>query len=124
MIWSDLAVTTLMEFQGVVIWRARLTSRQLPKDEMHIFQSTGLVGGWFPISNTQFVWTVAAPVSRLEEVGLEAKTWSTAAQHSPGHASPSAGQNEQQDTGHGSVQGVNANLSASQVASAIMLALF
>ena len=63
--------------QGTVIWRARLSSLDLPKGESHFFLQGSIIATFYPISNDQYVWTVGAPVSCLEEVGLSAKTGPT-----------------------------------------------
>ena len=63
--------------QGTVIWRARLSSSDLPKGESHFYLQGSMIATFYPISSDQYVWTVGAPVSCLEEVGLSAKTGPT-----------------------------------------------
>lgn len=65
------------QMQGTVIWRARLSSSDLPKGESHFFLQGSMIATFYPISSDQYVWTVGAPVSCLEEVGLSAKTGPT-----------------------------------------------
>ncbi len=70
-------------FQGMVVWRARLKSTDLPH-ESHVFRHGTMAAMFYPISQGQFVWTVLAPASRLEEVGLALKTHSQRPQPSKG----------------------------------------
>ncbi|DBA92561.1 hypothetical protein WJX77_007472 [Trebouxia sp. C0004] len=67
----------LPDFTGTVIWRARLSSSDLPKGESHFFLQGSMIATFYPISIDQYVWTIGAPVSCLEEVGLSAKTGPT-----------------------------------------------
>ncbi len=68
---------TAARMQGTVIWRARLSSSDLPKGETHFFLQGNMIATFYQISSDQYVWTVGAPVSCLEAVGLSAKTGPT-----------------------------------------------
>ncbi len=115
--------------QGTVVWRARLTSTILPKDETHFFMRGNMVALFYPISDTQFVWTVTAPVTRLKEVGIAPKAGPTGlnkANQDESHSHQGQRQQngddgqsqQQQQTGKGRLEQTHANhadMSASEV---------
>ena len=91
------------QMQGTVIWRARLSSSDLPKGESHFFLRGSMIATFYPISSDQYVWTVGAPVSCLEEVGLSAKTGPTGPKADvKGKLDPPEG-NRGEAQGHGQV---------------------
>ncbi|KAL0044438.1 hypothetical protein WJX82_006692 [Trebouxia sp. C0006] len=93
----------LPDFTGTVIWRARLSSSDLPKGESHFFLRGSMIATFYPISSDQYVWTVGAPVSCLEEVGLSAKTGPTGPKADvKGKLDPPEG-NRGEAQGHGQV---------------------
>lgn len=74
--------------QGMVVWRARLRSASLP-DAVRTFVEGVMAALTYPIGDNLFVWTLLAPVSRLEEVGLAPRTrvkgpQYTSSSHQPG----------------------------------------
>ena len=69
--------------QGMVVWRARLRSSSLP-DALHTFLEGVMAARTYPIGDNLFVWTLLAPVSRLEEVGLAPITRARGPQYASG----------------------------------------
>ena len=92
------------------MWRARLRSTSLPQGESHMFLRGNMIALVYPISQDQYVWTVGAPVSCLEEVGLAAKCGPT------GSKTPVKGNEPSSKGKQGQGQGANPECnSASQV---------
>lgn len=87
--------------QGTVIWRARLCSTTLPQGESHFFLRGSMIATVYPISQDQFVWTVGAPVSCLEELGLAAKCGPT------GPKTPAKGNEPSSEGKQGQAQGAS-----------------
>ena len=73
--------------QGMVVWRARLRSSSRP-DELHTFLEGVMAAITYPIGEGLFVWTLLAPVSRLEEVGLAAGAGARGPKYAKGNHQP------------------------------------
>ena len=83
------------------MWRARLRSTTQPQGESHMFLHGNMIALVYPISEEQYVWTVGAPVSRLEEVGIAAKCGPT------GPKTPAKGSESSSEGRQGQGQGAN-----------------
>lgn len=86
--------------KGMVVWRARLRSSSRP-DETHAFLEGVMAASTYPIGDGLFVWTVLAPVSRLEEVGLAPQAHARGPQYAKGNHQPgSNGEAREASNGH------------------------
>lgn len=89
--------------QGMVVWRARLRSSSRP-DELHTFLEGVMAAITYPIGEGLFVWTLLAPVSRLEEVGLAPRAHARGPRHAKGNHQP-GGDSEAPEASNGCLVG-------------------
>lgn len=88
--------------QNTVLWRARLTDKDLPR-ETHWMTGGALMATYYPISyHGEFVWTICASAEHLEKVGLEVNQGPSRSQESKENQSPA--QHAQHSSSNGQQQ--------------------
>lgn len=87
MVMGMLSFQVETTMQGMVVWRARLRSASLP-DAVRTFLQGVMAGITYPIGDNLFVWTMLAPVSRLEEVGLTPRSRARGPKYASGSHQP------------------------------------
>lgn len=99
--------------QNTVLWRARLTDKDLPK-ETHWMTGGALMAAYYPISyQGEFVWTISASAEHLAKVGLEVKQGPSSKQESKENQSPA--QHAQHTSSKGQQQVQSASVSPKEV---------
>ena len=103
--------------QDTVVWRARLSTTALPKEQIQFFAKGDMTGVCYPIADDQYIWTVSASAARMREVGLDVRAGPSKAKQSEVNRSDGQRSRNQHGDGEGSasLRADGTELSASEV---------